>query len=274
MVLRCVRTVAEIYTDMFFGMCDALLCCAHFDDSVRFCMWRKIMFVCRVCAVLCCAVMSWFVVLPFLCEPPPPPPEKTVRFGTLLLPHDLSPPFSRSVGSEGATRCWGANLGDRHIVKSLASRLWVAAGLRAEHRQADRTLATLSRKTGCSVKRGVWVFGVYVRCVGGQVRREVQVVPGCREVWGLGSGGVGKFKVQEVEGVAEFKGTGIQRCWVLVLVPKRAFFFIKRVEIHEGLCPFNVLCSCVSFLYLLRFLLCDVCDTCIVWDVRRLCGVM
>ena len=89
MVLRCVRTGAEIHTDMFFGMCDALVYCAHFDDSVRFCMWCKMMFVCRACPVLCCAVMSWFVVLPFLCEPPPPPPEKTVRFGTLLLPHDV-----------------------------------------------------------------------------------------------------------------------------------------------------------------------------------------
>ena len=98
---------------------------------------------------------SWFVVLSFLCEPPPPPPQ--------------NPP---AVGSEGATRCWKANLGDRHFVKSLASRrLWVVPGLRAKHRQADRTLPTLSTKTWCSSKRGVLGFGVYARCVGVQVQR-------------------------------------------------------------------------------------------------------
>ena len=60
---------------MFFGMNDGLLCCANFDDSERFCMWCEMMFVYRACAVLCCAVMSWYVVLSFLSEPPPPPPE-------------------------------------------------------------------------------------------------------------------------------------------------------------------------------------------------------
>ena len=134
MVLRCVRTGTEIYTDMFFGMSDALLCCATFDESVRFCMWRKIIFVCRVCAMLCCA--HFCVNLPRL---------------LLRTPG--------SVGSEGATRCWKANLGDRHFVKSLASRrLWVVPGLRAEHRGADRTLPTLRTKTWCSSKRGFWVL--------------------------------------------------------------------------------------------------------------------
>ena len=130
----------------FLGMCDALLCCANFDDSVRFCMWCKMMFVCRACAVLCC---HFCVTLPRL---------------VLRNP--------RSVGSDGATTCWKANLGDRHFVKSSASRrLWVVPRLRAEHRRADRTLPTLSTKTWCSSKRGLgfWCFfkGSWVfRCKG------------------------------------------------------------------------------------------------------------
>ena len=40
------RTGAEIYKDMFF------FGSANFDDSERFSMWSKMMFVCRACAVL------------------------------------------------------------------------------------------------------------------------------------------------------------------------------------------------------------------------------
>ena len=42
------RTGEEHYTDKFFWMCDALLCCANFDDSERFCMWCK-MLLCMSC---------------------------------------------------------------------------------------------------------------------------------------------------------------------------------------------------------------------------------
>ena len=51
-------------------------------------------------------------------------------------------------------------------------------------------------------------------------------------------------------------------------------FVIKRVQIHEGLCPVMCCVRMCRFLYLLRFRFFDVCDTCLARDVRRLCGVM
>ena len=51
-------------------------------------------------------------------------------------------------------------------------------------------------------------------------------------------------------------------------------FVIGRVQIHEGLCPVMCCVRVCRCLYLLRFRFCDVFDTCIAWDVRRLCGVM
>ena len=57
MVFRVHALVRKFTLTCFLGcvMCDVLLCCANPDDSERFCMWRKMIFVCRACAVLCCA---------------------------------------------------------------------------------------------------------------------------------------------------------------------------------------------------------------------------
>ena len=53
-----------------------------------------------------------------------------------------------------------------------------------------------------------------------------------------------------------------------------SFFVIRRVQIHEGLCPVMCCVRVCRFLSLLRFRFCDVYDTCIARDVQRLCGVM
>ena len=71
------------------------------------------------------------------------------------------------------------------------------------------------------------------------------------ECWGLG---VQLFEDSKVLGEGSGAKTGV--------------FFIRQVQIHEGLCP--VMCCvrvCVGFCFLLRFWFCDVCDTCLVWDV-------
>ena len=109
--------------------------------------------------------MCYAVLRPFLCELPPAPPENP------------------SAGSEGATRCWGANLGDRHIVKSLASRrlgfylvfvLNIAGTIEPCQHSA--------RRPGVRPKRdfGIWCSCEVRGCSGAKLFQVVQV---CREVW-------------------------------------------------------------------------------------------
>ena len=140
------------------------------------------MFVCRACAVLCCAVTSrcyHFCVnlLRLLLR------NRSVLAPPPLLPHDLPPPFHPSEDSEGATRCWKANLGDCHIVScqphaALAFSPVFVLNIAGPIEPCQHS----ARRPGVRPKRG---FGIWCSCEvrGCSGAKLFQVVQVCREVW-------------------------------------------------------------------------------------------
>ena len=112
-----------------------------------------------------------------------------------LVPHDLPTPFHPSEDSEGATRCWKANLGDRHIVSCQPhaalgfSRVFVLdiAG-------SIEPCQHSARRPGVRPKRWFRDFGVHVRCVGVQVQSCFRLFR-CVERFGGRERGEGRGRV-------------------------------------------------------------------------------